>query len=230
MTASNRWISDLHWRRTVQQDRSSRTQNALLEAAEALLLEKGADAVTIAEIADRAEVSVGAFYHHFRDKKALLLVMFERMTQHFATVAKQAVDPARWEGAGVADILRGYVEFSLASASNGPMFKNAAMLVAADNPALLRDYTETMRAMLDSVRELVLARSDEIGHTCPHTAITFVLDQLSGMLWARHDQFLHSSQLAKPSDSEFTEEALKLVFQYLELESSPPGSGVCNEH
>ena len=46
----SRFISDLHWVREGQQTRSQKTQEALLDAAEALFSEQGADATSVAEL------------------------------------------------------------------------------------------------------------------------------------------------------------------------------------
>ncbi len=60
-----RWISELHWRRDSQQTRSEKTQAALLDGAEELIVEKGVDVASVTDIAQRAGSSVGAVYHHF---------------------------------------------------------------------------------------------------------------------------------------------------------------------
>lgn len=51
---------------------------ALLDAAEALLVEGGVEALSWREIARRAGVSPGAPYHHFADKAALLTALSQR--------------------------------------------------------------------------------------------------------------------------------------------------------
>lgn len=50
----------------------------LLDAAEALVAERGADRATIEGIVKRAGVSSVTFYEHFRDKEACLLAALER--------------------------------------------------------------------------------------------------------------------------------------------------------
>ena len=59
-------------------------RNALIQAATTVLVEKGADALSLREVARVAGVSHAAPYRHFRDKAALLRVLaqggFERLT------------------------------------------------------------------------------------------------------------------------------------------------------
>lgn len=52
--------------------RVRRTQQALTTALVELMLEKGFDAVTVAEIAERADVGRSTFYAHYADKEDLL--------------------------------------------------------------------------------------------------------------------------------------------------------------
>lgn len=48
------------------------TEQKLIEAAQALMLHSGYDAVSIRDICREAGVTTGAFYHHFRSKEEML--------------------------------------------------------------------------------------------------------------------------------------------------------------
>ena len=216
MTKS-RWISDLHWRRKGRQTRSEVTQSALLDAAEALLLQKGADATSVADIAEKAGSSVGAVYHHFKDKTALLYSLFHRMTEAYEALTEEAIAPERWEGATIADILRGYIEYALEPDEDRTTHKAAALLVAVDNPELRAHHAELQRAMHQGLQRLLLARKHEIGHRDPEAATSFLIDQLSAMLRARLDKVRRSTQLSKATDEQFTEETLGMASAFLQL-------------
>ncbi|MFJ9432087.1 ScbR family autoregulator-binding transcription factor [Streptomyces sp. NPDC101490] len=51
-----------------QQERAIRTRKAILEAAAEIFDERGYEATTIAEVLERADVTKGALYFHFRSK------------------------------------------------------------------------------------------------------------------------------------------------------------------
>jgi AcrR family transcriptional regulator len=218
--ARSRWISDLHWVRPGQQSRSQRTQQSLLDAAEALVAEKGADATSVADVAARAGCSVGAVYHHFRDKKALLYALFDRMSEQLRATTREAVDPARWEGASTADILQGYLEFSLEMGRERPAAKRAGLEASRSDPALRERYRELRSELCEELTGLLLARRDEVGHPDPVLALGFVLDQLASMLQTRLDEMLLPTRLANRSDEEFVREALRSACAYLQVE--PP--------
>jgi AcrR family transcriptional regulator len=213
----SRWISDLHWVRTGRQSRSQKTQESLLEAAAALFSEKGVDATSVADVAERAGCSVGSVYHHFRDKRALLYAVFDRMSEELRATTRDALDPARWQGAAVTDILRGYLEFSLEVGRDRPSFKRAGREASRSDPALREHLAELQSELNQGLTELLLARRDEIGHSDPELATGFVLDQLASMLRTRLDETLAPTQFANRSDEEFVREALRSACAYLQL-------------
>ncbi len=219
----SRWISDLHWVRPGQQTRSQKTQEALLDAAETLFYEKGADATSVADVAERAGYSVGSVYHHFRDKKALLYSLYDRMTTQYEATAREAVDPARWEEASIVDILRGYLRFSLTAMRDRPGFKLAGLEASRHDPALLVHFGELRLEFLEGLAALLLARRAEIGHPDPERAVRFALDQLASMIKTRLNPLLMSTMLAEEPDELFECEALRSVCAYLQLAGSEGG-------
>ena len=58
--------------------RKAATAASILDAAEALFRERGFQATTIDEIAERADISVGSVYFHFKTKVGLYLALVER--------------------------------------------------------------------------------------------------------------------------------------------------------
>ncbi len=216
--AKSRFISDLHWVREGKQTRSQKTQQSLLDAAEVLFAEKGVDATSVADVAAAAGASVGAVYHHFRDKQTLLYAVFERMADQLHATMREAVDPARWVGASVLDVLEGYLEFSLELGRNRPSSKGAGIEAARQDPVL----DDRMRALYaeinDELMQLLLARRDEVGHPEPELALAFVFDQLSAMKKARLDELQGPPQLAGRSDAVFVREALDSAARYLRLD------------
>ena len=217
----NRWTSDLHWVRTGRQSRSQKTQESLLDAAAILVAEKGAEAASVADVAAEAGCSVGAVYHHFRDKQTLLYALFHRMSEEFRATTREAIDPVRWEGATIADMLRSYLEFSLEIGRERPALKRAGIEVSRGDPALREHYAELQSELYRGLADLLLTRREEIGHPEPELAVAFVLDQLSSMLKTRLDELLLPTQLANRSEAAFVREALRSACAYLEVERPP---------
>jgi AcrR family transcriptional regulator len=69
--------------RNRKSEQAAATRRLLLEAARALFTEQGYAGASIDEIAGRAGVTIGALYHHFRDKKALFRAVYEDVEAGF---------------------------------------------------------------------------------------------------------------------------------------------------
>lgn len=93
-------------------------RNALIQAAEEILVERGATGFSLREAARRAGVSPGAPAHHFGDARGLLTAVaargFERLTEELATASEDAAPADRVRAIGAA-----YLKFAL---ENGPIF------------------------------------------------------------------------------------------------------------
>ncbi len=77
-----------------QQRRTDHTRARLLDAATALFIARGYDALTLGEVTERADLGTGTLYLHFRDKRAL----YEGVVRRVVSVLYE-----RWQQAGGAD-------------------------------------------------------------------------------------------------------------------------------
>ncbi len=216
--ARSAWIEDLEWVRPGQQTRSQQTQARLLDAAAELYAEKGIAATNVADIAAHAGCTTGAVYHHFRDKQALLYALLQRMSEEYRATMAVALDPARWEGATVRDLLRAFLEFSLELGRDRPLSKRAAVEVARDDPGFREHLAELRSEINEGLLALLLARRQEIRHPQPETAAKFALDLLGSLLATRLDELLLPTYLANRPDEAFVDEALEVAAGYLQLD------------
>ena len=74
------------------QQRSQKTHRQITESALALFSQKGYESTSVAEICAQAQVSKGAFYHHFKTKQALFLELLET----WLTRIDNTLDQSRW--------------------------------------------------------------------------------------------------------------------------------------
>jgi AcrR family transcriptional regulator len=80
-----------------QQERSRARQQALLDAAEEILGEVGADGLKMREVARRANLPIASVYHYFPSAAALIRTLVERMLDQLRAILAQGV--VRAEGA-----------------------------------------------------------------------------------------------------------------------------------
>jgi len=78
----------------MKQQQSERTRATLIEAATALLLDKGYAGTTLALLAQRVRMTKGAIYHHFADKEALLHAVMEHVRRTWEREVGAHIPPA----------------------------------------------------------------------------------------------------------------------------------------
>src|SRR3954471_3214818 len=93
--------------RAPQQSRSRETLDRILDPAEQVLEQKTFNEATLAEIMERAGVTVGAFYRRFPDKDALLYHLAERFFTELLGMPKEFREQNRWHGARACEIIDG---------------------------------------------------------------------------------------------------------------------------
>jgi len=205
-----------------QQARSRETFTRLLDAAEALLDEKGLDAATVPAIAKRAGVSVGVVYRRFPDKDNLLRAVyrrfFERTRQaNLAGIAalgqsKKPLSqllPAIIRGAIAGNrikrnLLRALILYS--RMHRDPSFRKAAF--AMNN--------ETLRA----ISAILLKRADEINHPEPELAIEFALLTIGAVIYMT---IVEDPLYTMTRPEAIEDELSRLVLSYLGIDSEEPG-------
>ena len=70
---------------TKRQEQALETKDRIYTAAIDLMDRKGFENITIAEISEKAGVSVGAFYHYFESKNDILAEIFHQADEYFST-------------------------------------------------------------------------------------------------------------------------------------------------
>jgi AcrR family transcriptional regulator len=78
-----------------QQERSRARRRALLDAAEEILGEVGADGLKMREIARRANLPIASVYHYFPSAPALIRTLVERMLDELRAILAQGVVHAK---------------------------------------------------------------------------------------------------------------------------------------
>jgi AcrR family transcriptional regulator len=170
-----RLAPDLRWVRAPQQVRSQETLDRILDAAEALVTEKGFEDATVAEIARRAGSSVGAFYARFRDKTGLLYALYDRYLEQAMATADAALDPARWQGTAIPDLVRAVVRF-LVEIYREREGLIRAFVVRNQSDIEFRARQERLSHYVNTkLSALLLARATEIAHPNPARAAAFGL-------------------------------------------------------
>jgi AcrR family transcriptional regulator len=214
-------VPELRWVRPPQQARSQQTLDRILDAAEALVSEKGFDDTPVAEIARRAGSSVGSFYSRFSDKDALLGALNERFLAQAVATADAALDPARWQRTTIEQIAAAVVRF--------------LVQIHREQRGLLRAFAQRMRVdpefharrerlaqhVASGLSALLLAHRAEIRHEDAQRAAGFALTMVFGVL--EHTILfgeLRSGAFAW-NDDDLSTELARAFLAYLTVPSRP---------
>ena len=109
-------------------------RDSILDAAEAIVRERGAAHVTLDAVAERAGLSKGGVLYHFQTKEALLTALVERMTQAFRDLYVEAHGRM---GGDASRILEAYLEAVTTAEEKLGQTSCALIPALAANPELL---------------------------------------------------------------------------------------------
>ena len=159
-----------------KQSRSQRTSDAIIAAGHALLRERDFDDVSVAEIAERAGVSVGGFYARFEGKDALLISLSAEVLADCAASLARALSPGRMKGATVEGVVRAYVRVMVRKfREHRSALRQVIRHARAGDPLhglAVRDFNDRVHGRL---RALLRERQHLIGHADPEMAVNIGL-------------------------------------------------------
>lgn len=129
-------------------------RDALLDAAEAVILKEGIGALTLDAVARHAKVSKGGLMHHFRTKDALITAMVERTVTSWRADVRQSFERTP---AGPGRLARAMLGLCLEDARhwNEQCRRSSLVLVAAlaSNPALVQPLRDCHREFTDGAAD-----------------------------------------------------------------------------
>ncbi|MDZ7734361.1 MAG: TetR/AcrR family transcriptional regulator [Acidimicrobiia bacterium] len=165
-----------------KQARSQETFDRFLDAVESLLIEREYAEITIADIVERAERTVGSFYTRFADKNAALVALVERTWAEELPFVERHLDPRQWAGRSLEEIVREGVTLTLAAYRNPQRPLRSFVLLALQDPLYRARRAEMLRDLATAWKAVVLTREHEIGHPEPSVAVDRSYQHLIGVL------------------------------------------------
>src|SRR4051812_39464038 len=124
----------------------------LERAALALFIERGYDATTVAEIADRAGLTKSTFFRHFTDKREVLFGERDAMAERFADAIRTAAPEATTAGCLAAALESVAAAFT---AERHDLARQRQAVIAAHSELQERELLKQARvgsAMVDALR------------------------------------------------------------------------------
>ena len=202
--------------REPRQSRSQQTLERILQSSTTLIAEQSYDEVTIAEIAARAQISVGGFYSRFHNKAALFSVLQQRLGQETQTRITAALADD-WSSTSLHDLLTFIVS------NNAELYEKyrgvltvihlrTRVLQPRDEAGTRQVYNENIVAQLET---LILMKREQIPYRRPRVAIRTAIACMTSML---RDAivFNDTSLYPKPRDTRtIARRIAQVMYQYL---------------
>lgn len=170
------------------QERSEKTQQAILEAAIIIARERGWKKTGIQEICKQAGVSVGAFYHHFQSKQEVMnksFLLFDETLDDLFGKKKGASDDCAKPRLSVKIILLRQTRFIVTEA--GPLIREYYLNILTDTQHSAVDpKRKYYRAVLSCIRQSESKLSQQL---TPEAATDLLIKFVRGSIidWCLHD-------------------------------------------
>jgi len=140
---------------TLRERQRERRRTIILDAAEALISEKGFEETSVEEIADRAEVGIATVYNYFGTKVDLLHAVFERYIEVEAALGAEAIqNPPPHLIDGMTALFSSYIDGMEERCSKRLMQEFLAMAVSRQFAYGVHTYHMKMR-FLEQCRTLI---------------------------------------------------------------------------
>lgn len=143
-------------------DVTRRIRRAALE----LFHEKGYEAATVEEIAERADVAKGTFFNHFPRKDALLLALGEEVLDR---IEEQLGPVSAWEGSVDEQVLRFFLAISELAGRDRDLTR--VMLIENMRNCWMKTEPDPVEIRFQEALHTILARAAERGELRPHVQI-----------------------------------------------------------
>jgi AcrR family transcriptional regulator len=138
-----------------RQARGLATRARLLDAAEDLFARQGFDGASIGDVAERAGVGVGTVYHHFPDKRAILLQLIEGWGDRIEAQASSEEELERFLGGDPREALGRWLRRSYERLRANPSLYVVVLSVAGRDEEVAERYRRIERLSASRFRELV---------------------------------------------------------------------------
>ena len=208
---------------TPRQERSQRTREKLLEALESLLQQHFFEQITIQDLADEAGVAVGTVYRRFRNKEALLPVLYRRRVDRldawaaavwrgYATPAADASDGGL--RAALGRLVSAHVQFY---GANAPVLRTLYLQVRLDGELIEPERALRRKRLYGTLLAPVWACFERSGRPkpSPSRARCFVLLLLSPLTERCLFPDNSPASTLRISDRRFVAELSDALYRYL---------------
>ena len=156
--------------RPPRQHRSRASFERVLEAGAQLLTQSGYDSFTLAELTQRANVSVGAIYARVDSKETLVLAIHEREMARIRREHRVFEDEERWRGLTAHGVVDALVRELAALVLRNEAILRVFMILSATDPRIADAGSQASNELAAVWEARALTRRDEFARPDPELA------------------------------------------------------------
>lgn len=149
---------------TSRDKQAIQTKNKLMEVSTELIRSHGYDSVTIQQICKAAGVSIGAFYHHFKNKAGIIIEGYAQCDSYFEDMVTKQVT-----GGSYVDKILKYIGYQMKYAEDmgiDLMIQTYKAQITEGNDFFLSDDRGLPKGLYKLVKEA--QNSNELTKHCPY--------------------------------------------------------------
>lgn len=165
-----------------KQARSRDTLDRILAAARQALEQKNFEETTLSEVVERAGVTVGAFYHRFPSKQALLEYLEREAYGSMRSALTSVFAAPESDVVTLAQLLRRFVTAQARMYRENRGALRAILLKSRSDPERQARRVEFTREVLGTAVEWMLTQPGDVKHPDPATALQVALLFVSSAL------------------------------------------------
>ncbi len=162
------------------QERSKATDKRIIMAAGELIKGRIFSEISVADIAHHAGVAVGSIYSRYKNKNAILRVLYENYIEEATEQFQREID--RWEGLNLEGRLEGLNSLFISiSKSKGGLVRSAALAFRIkENEKVFAKLPKVQGVYKNALEKLKECR-DEVKNDDPEEAFAFVISMHASM-------------------------------------------------
>ena len=192
------------------QGRSRASFERMLSAAAKLLIERGSDDFTIADVSKAGKVSIGSIYGRFDSKDDLIRAVQARALAEVDMEMARGLDAAATESKTLDELVSKLIETLAEVLKKHSAILRPLMLRATFDEVVAKEGKRSYAATEQQFRQLLLNRSKEIHHPDPERAVRSVF-RIVYAAFARYLGFGSSTTAAWEGDWQVLKEDLEVM-------------------
>jgi AcrR family transcriptional regulator len=201
------------------QARSQATREALLAVGRTLLAERELDAISIAEIAAAAGMSVGSFYGRFHDKETYFAELQEQVTQRWRVESQQLLTQLQAGHAPAASVVSKACALVVQTLRADSGFLRSALKHASTHPG---SWTPILQAGAAVVNDLEATLAPLLTHLRANQRAPRIRFAMQVVYGTGLNAVLHDPGPLALANPQLERELARVMSAYLELLPSTP--------